>query len=297
MKHLDKDGQLHSILRNTDRPLANNPACGAGLLATDSKGSVLARLNETSEQNHAYTAYGHALEIQAFGTLLGFNGECVEPVTACYLLGNGYRAYSPVLMRFHSPDSWSPFGRGGLNAYVYCSADPINYSDPSGHVQTLIKAAPPIAEVVPKAPRFLRSKRTPIKQRFTVDHQETLTTTTIEIIGQGETAQHRAVSSTRTRKQTTELFEVIADPHKGPATVHVTRTNLDSFLELSNEIFTVEAANAMYGPTSPFSPTHLNNLQNRRNGLTLWGQQLARRAVDPNDSSAVVRAGSTIRRD
>ncbi len=35
------------------------------------------------------------------------------------MLGNGYRAYSPVLMRFNSPDSWSPFGEGGVNAYAY----------------------------------------------------------------------------------------------------------------------------------------------------------------------------------
>jgi RHS repeat-associated protein len=51
-----------------------------------------------------------------------------------YLLGNGYRAYNPRLMRFHSPDSWSPFGRGGLNPYMYCVGDPVNRSDPTGHV-------------------------------------------------------------------------------------------------------------------------------------------------------------------
>jgi RHS repeat-associated protein len=51
-----------------------------------------------------------------------------------YLLGNGYRAYNPRLMRFHSPDSWSPFGGGGLNAYMYCVGDPINRVDPTGHV-------------------------------------------------------------------------------------------------------------------------------------------------------------------
>jgi hypothetical protein len=49
------------------------------------------------------------------------------------LLGNGYRAYNPRLMRFHSPDSWSPFGGGGLNAYMYCVGDPVNRSDPTGH--------------------------------------------------------------------------------------------------------------------------------------------------------------------
>jgi hypothetical protein len=27
----------------------------------------------------------------------------------------------------------SPFGRGGINPYVYCEGDPINNTDPSGH--------------------------------------------------------------------------------------------------------------------------------------------------------------------
>lgn len=36
-------------------------------------------------------------------------------------------------MRFHSPDSVSPFGRGGINAYAYCMCDPVNRADPDGH--------------------------------------------------------------------------------------------------------------------------------------------------------------------
>ena len=35
-------------------------------------------------------------------------------------------------MRFNSPDQLSPFDAGGLNAYAYCSGDPVNRSDPSG---------------------------------------------------------------------------------------------------------------------------------------------------------------------
>lgn len=63
---------------------------------------------------------------------MGFNGVLHEAGTRWQVLGNGRRAYNPVLMRFHSPDRWSPFGRGGINTYAYCANDPINLADPSG---------------------------------------------------------------------------------------------------------------------------------------------------------------------
>lgn len=63
---------------------------------------------------------------------VGFNGQLHEPGSSWQLLGNGYRAYNPVLMRFHNPDSLSPFDRGGRNAYCYCLDEPINHIDPSG---------------------------------------------------------------------------------------------------------------------------------------------------------------------
>ncbi|CAH8221685.1 RHS repeat-associated core domain-containing protein [Vibrio aestuarianus] len=64
---------------------------------------------------------------------LGYRGERQDPATGGYMLGNGYRLYNPSLMRFHSADSMSPFGKGGANRYMYCLADPINYKDPNGH--------------------------------------------------------------------------------------------------------------------------------------------------------------------
>ncbi|GEM75207.1 RHS repeat-associated core domain-containing protein [Vibrio sagamiensis] len=67
----------------------------------------------------------------------GFNGETLDPVTGNYMLGNGYRAYNPTLIRFMSQDSLSPFAEAGINAYQYCSGDPINRSDPSGHLDGL----------------------------------------------------------------------------------------------------------------------------------------------------------------
>lgn len=65
--------------------------------------------------------------------VLGFNGEHLDPISGTTHLGNGYRTYNPVLMRFDCPDSWSPFGDGGINPYTYCAGDPVNRADPSGH--------------------------------------------------------------------------------------------------------------------------------------------------------------------
>ncbi len=64
---------------------------------------------------------------------VGFNGQLHESATCWQILGNGYRAYCPVLMRFHSPDDQSPFGNGGVNAYAYSLGDPANHVDPTGH--------------------------------------------------------------------------------------------------------------------------------------------------------------------
>ena len=81
----------------------------------------------------SYTVYG-AREEHPSHLQLGFNGEKYDLLSGCYPLGLGYRMYSPSLMRFLSPDSLSPFGRGGLNAFGYCVNDPVNHVDPTGHM-------------------------------------------------------------------------------------------------------------------------------------------------------------------
>ncbi|WP_059405764.1 RHS repeat-associated core domain-containing protein [Pseudomonas sp. RIT-PI-q] len=111
------------------------------LLATDKQSSVIAKLAGDKPGAIAYTAYGQQSAQQQVVVGLGFNGELCEARLGWYLLGNGYRAYNPTLMRFHSPDSLSPFGKGGLNAYMYCAGDPVNFSDPTGHMlKSLVSA-------------------------------------------------------------------------------------------------------------------------------------------------------------
>lgn len=82
----------------------------------------------------SYTPFGYRSLLL---TLPGLGGAQIDPITGWYFLGNGYRVFNPVLMRFHSPDSWSPFGDGGINPYIYSLNDPINKKDPSGHLSEM----------------------------------------------------------------------------------------------------------------------------------------------------------------
>ncbi|MFJ4258938.1 RHS repeat-associated core domain-containing protein [Pseudomonas monteilii] len=103
---------------------------GTKPLQTDLAGSTLG----VGLHYLTYSPYGHRA-IDAMAALLGFNGQHPESLTGGYLLGNGHRMYSPILMRFHSADALSPFEEGGINAYAYCSGDPINFIDPSGRMK------------------------------------------------------------------------------------------------------------------------------------------------------------------
>lgn len=124
----------------------NTPRVATHLLATDRQHSVLQVLAANGQRAPiAYSPYGHRPELNGLMSLLGFNGERPEPITGHYLLGNGYRAFNPVLMRFNSPDSLSPFDEGGLNPYAYGLGDPINHTDPTGHIP---KWVPIVAGVV-----------------------------------------------------------------------------------------------------------------------------------------------------
>ncbi|MGH8385788.1 MAG: RHS repeat-associated core domain-containing protein [Pseudomonas sp.] len=109
------------------------------LLAGDHKNSVTSEVSKSGRKDIAYSAYGHRAQDASVSGSLGFNGERREEGTGWYLLGNGYRAFSTLLMRFMSPDSFSPFGAGGWNCYAYCDGDSINNVDPTGHFSWLAR--------------------------------------------------------------------------------------------------------------------------------------------------------------
>ena len=88
--------------------------------------------SDRASHSSAYTSYGYAINAPEQQCPLAFNGQLRDALTSLYALGNGHRSYNPVLQRFHSTDTLSPFDAGGINAYAYCGGDPINRLDPSG---------------------------------------------------------------------------------------------------------------------------------------------------------------------
>lgn len=140
-----KNGQLSSEIGNgqsvtlfsaSNTPLAERSA-ETTLLAENSQSSIVNSSSRNSRKYLSYTAYGHGHT----DLILGYTGQRYDRLTNCYHLGNGYRAFSPQIMRFLSPDSLSPFRNLTLNAYAYCMGDPINRHDPSGHTWKAIKAS------------------------------------------------------------------------------------------------------------------------------------------------------------
>jgi RHS repeat-associated core domain len=142
-----QDGLLTHYLYQNEMALGLNQWRGdqlqdSRLLLSDAQGTVLAEYDadglrpkqEATGELHptTYSAYGERPEDNGLRTLLGFLGELRDELFGWYMLGRGYRAYNPSLMRFHSPDSLAP-EESGINPYLYCLGDPVNWRDPTGH--------------------------------------------------------------------------------------------------------------------------------------------------------------------
>lgn len=148
-----QDGRETQLLYHFDQPLGQQVASDRSqtlLLQTNANHSVIAESQQNTLRNAVYSAYGERHSDSTLLSLRAFNGE-VREASGWYLLGRGYRAYNPVLMRFHSPDSFSPFGSGGVNPYMYCLGNPIALRDPTGHSSIGYSGRPrrPDEDVVP----------------------------------------------------------------------------------------------------------------------------------------------------
>jgi len=132
---LSANNAHHTILTANNYNLceASSQSPELRLLAVDLQNSTLRSISNAFSPV-SYCPFGQDNLTNDSPLLSRFTGQYYLPNATAYFLGNGYRVFSPTLMRFYSPDNVSPFGNGGINAYAYCSNDPINNTDPSGHL-------------------------------------------------------------------------------------------------------------------------------------------------------------------
>ena len=177
------DGTVkRSFFEYDAQPLAQQQAGTTTLLATDEQTSVLHSISPAQSAPYTYSPYGHRPVENGLLSVLGFNGERPDPLSGYYLLGQGYRAFNPLLMRFNSPDSFSPFGDGGINAYTYCGGDPINKFDPTGHIPNLWKG---IKNIFGRTPSKLKTDiMVPERRMNPVDREMDNITVVLSTIGE-----------------------------------------------------------------------------------------------------------------
>lgn len=134
--HSDRTRQ--SILKLEHTSLATTINNITSLLGGDHNESIfLTRNEEDANEVEEYINLPYGENIPVGLNTIGFNCEFIDTALESYHLGNGYRSYRPSIRRFEQPDDDSPFGVGGINCYAYCEGDPVNRTDPSGHVSTL----------------------------------------------------------------------------------------------------------------------------------------------------------------
>lgn len=166
-----QQAQLSAVI--TDRPrrlvrhqlitLAQCDGAQAMLLACDEAQSALFAYSALTHAVFRYGPYGQERKQPGYLSCTRFKGERWDAQLSGYCLGQGYRVYSPRLMRFLSRDTLSPFMEGGVNCYGFCAGDPVNYSDSTGHV---VRAFRPTYGPLRLSPTVGRASAIPsLKQR------------------------------------------------------------------------------------------------------------------------------------
>ncbi|MEY9582010.1 RHS repeat-associated core domain-containing protein [Sinorhizobium fredii] len=93
---------------------------------------AVTNINGTVAESTRYAAFGEPSN-KAMTTQKNYVGERFDPETGLMYLNARYM--DPTFGRFISPDDWNPTLAGvGTNRYAYAANDPVNRSDPNGHV-------------------------------------------------------------------------------------------------------------------------------------------------------------------
>ncbi len=94
---------------------------GSTIFITDKAGSV--------KNRYAYDAFGNIIESEEqIPNRYQYTGQQFDQITQQYYLRA--RFYNPAIARFTQEDEYHG---DGLNLYVYCANNPVDYYDPSGY--------------------------------------------------------------------------------------------------------------------------------------------------------------------
>lgn len=155
------DETSNRLMRNDSMLFAYYQGVQATLSACDGAHSVLLGASSGARNSFRYSPYGYEVIKHAQSLSAWFHGERLDARVSCYCLGQGYRFYSPMLMRFLSPDALSPFEKGGTNAYAFCGGDPVNFHDPTGKFPVLSGLRPLFRWVQRSTTRLFKSEPKP----------------------------------------------------------------------------------------------------------------------------------------
>ncbi|MEK1955232.1 RHS repeat-associated core domain-containing protein [Pseudomonas sp. YNh] len=273
-----------SLFRMGDITLAERNVKGTAstLLTSDIKGSTFGTAQASANHSHAYTPYGFCTELYS---LLGFNGEYFDRVLGDYV-PHSYRIYNSRLMRFHSTDDLSPFLKGGLNPYTFCSGDPINYSDPTGHA--------PISNSHIQSVTYIQTSKTKISFQGPEDARFHVTTKKI--------ANH-AVFDVFTDKNRTATVPVLENQYREYTKNQRFITNFHELKKtpegrtIIRNQYLQHAAKSLDDEGRPtrdfytFSPKPLvQDAQNTNAYIVSTAERLLKKALDPKDETADIRS-------
>jgi len=251
------------------------------LIGTNKANSTLLAYDSSTRQVSLYSAFGSVDNAQS-EFRPGFNGERPDPLSGVSHLGNGYRAYNPILMRFTCPDNDSPFGVGGINPYAYCQNDPVNFADPSGHgfifrlirrgLTALFKHI--VEEEIAKS--FAKTVAKTIDLSLTYGTQITSAITTIEGYEDMSTDPQQAI-----------LLEKIG---QGFGLVNAIVTVVDNPVDLVQKLKQLESREGSFAPAEAvnesFVKTSVDLKNQRRMANPRAGIQLAIKGVTTAESSS-----------
>ncbi len=112
---------------------------------TDALGSVTSLANATNgslTSRSEYNAFGEQTGGSSINAI-GYTGQRLDNETGLMALGNGERYYSPTYARFIQQDSvvGKPMMPQSLNRFAYGLNNPNKFTDPSGHIPTVVAGA------------------------------------------------------------------------------------------------------------------------------------------------------------